>query len=501
MGVNWSKLKGRDKWHERIAGRRVHSNLAHNVRELADTDRLQAGGTGLSIGPEHQGRCRTHGHDPTGLGRWAWTRIQGTSDYNTSLFSAYIPCASSNPSVNTVYVQHTHHLSTTSEEPRTQFLLDLAEAIRTRQAAGDIIIVGADLNQDVRHRRIHQFFQELQMYNAILTHHAHLSPPATCHKNDSRVPVDSIWCSIGIHPVVAGFLKYGDATPSDHRLTWVDFAITDIIGHRSAPFRPHVSGLRASDLRDIGRYNHCSFALLEEAKLLPSLTALAQIPKGEFGQASKTEYDRLYLVNQETRLKVRASLRHIYRGQQQWSPAWKQTLQRKQLWTRVVAYRKRHRTGKQVSLTQIRRLMKATNTMDALNHDENESVSRLKQAHSAHASSLKHDRQLREAYLTTQDEAKAEANGTTLEAEQKRRRTTESQREQGRKPAAVKQTRKEPVIKLISTVNGIASTWEEKDDLERVSIQENQSRFSQREGPPECDEKRDISAVGHCYSS
>jgi hypothetical protein len=63
--------------------------------------------------------------------------------------------------------------------------------------------------------------------------------------------------------------------------------------------------------------------------------------------------------------------------------------------------------------------MKATNTMDALTHDENESVSRLKQAHSAHASSLKHDRQLRDAYLTTQDEAKAEANGTTLEAEQK----------------------------------------------------------------------------------
>jgi hypothetical protein len=237
------------------------------------------------------------------------------------------------------------------------------------------------------------------MHNAIFKRHAHLSPPATCHKNDSRVPIDSFWCSVGIHPVAAGFLKYGDATPSDHRLTWADFAITNIIGHWAAPFRPHVLGLRASDPRDVGRYNHRSFALLKEAKLLPSLTALAQIPKGEFGQASKTEYDRLYLVNQETRLlKVRASLCHIYQGQQQWSPAWKQTLRRKQLWTRVVAYRKRHRTGKKVSLTQIRRLMKATNTMDALYHDENESVSRLKQAHSARATSLKHNRPLRDAY-------------------------------------------------------------------------------------------------------
>jgi hypothetical protein len=175
MGINWSKLKGRDKWHERLAGRRVHSNLAHNVREVDDTDRLQAGGTGLCIGAEHQGRCRTHGQDPTGLGRWAWTRIQGTSDYNTSLFSAYRPCASSNPGIGTVYSQHIRHLlSSTSEETRTQFLLDLVDAIHARQAAGDIIILGVDLNQDVRHRQIRHFFQELQMHNAILTRHVHL---------------------------------------------------------------------------------------------------------------------------------------------------------------------------------------------------------------------------------------------------------------------------------------------------------------------------------------
>jgi hypothetical protein len=68
--------------------------------------------------------------------------------------------------------------------------------------------------------------------------------------------------------------------------------------------------------------------------------------------------------------------------------------------------------------------------------------------------------------------------------EQKRRCTTEYQREQGRKLAAVIQTRKEPVIKLIPTENGIASTWEVKDDLERVSIQENQSLFSQTSATP-----------------
>jgi hypothetical protein len=142
-----------------------------------------------------------------------WTHIHGTSDYNTSLFSAYQPCDSSTPGVNTVLAQHTIHLPAGSKEPREQFLLDLADAIRTRQDVGDIIMLGADLSQEVWHRHIHQYFLDLQMHNAITTRHPRLSPPATSHKNDSCIPINGIWCSIGIQPTAAGFFHYGDATP------------------------------------------------------------------------------------------------------------------------------------------------------------------------------------------------------------------------------------------------------------------------------------------------
>jgi hypothetical protein len=60
-----------------------------------NADRLQAGGTAIVIAPSLQNRCSDKGHDLTGLGRWVWTRIQGTSDFNTSIFSAYRPCVSS----------------------------------------------------------------------------------------------------------------------------------------------------------------------------------------------------------------------------------------------------------------------------------------------------------------------------------------------------------------------------------------------------------------------
>jgi hypothetical protein len=108
----------------------VHSNFAHNICELKDTDPLHPGGTAIVIAPSLQSRCNNKGHDPTGLGQWAWTRIQGTSDYNTSVFSAYRPCVSSSAGVNTVHAQHEQHLGAGSKPPRTQFLLDLAEAIQ-----------------------------------------------------------------------------------------------------------------------------------------------------------------------------------------------------------------------------------------------------------------------------------------------------------------------------------------------------------------------------------
>jgi hypothetical protein len=191
-------MKGCDQWHERTGAARVHSNFAHNTWELDDTDTLQPRGTAIVVAPSLQGRCSAKGQDPTGLGRWVWTRIQGATDYNTSIFSAYRPSLSSSAGVHTVSAQHDRHLGAHSKAPRTQFLLDLADDIRSRQEHGDHIILGIDINEDVRSRPIRQWAKELNLQNAIFIRHSHLSPPATCHRNDNRVPIDGVFNSIGI---------------------------------------------------------------------------------------------------------------------------------------------------------------------------------------------------------------------------------------------------------------------------------------------------------------
>jgi hypothetical protein len=236
------------------------------------------------------------------------------------MFSAYRPCLPSGSGVNTVYAQHACHLGTSCKDPRSQLLIDLAEAIKACQEPGDIIILGMDINQDVTSRQIHQFFRELHLRNAITIHHPQSSPPATCHRNEHRVQIDGLYCSIDTVPVATGFLQFGEGTPSDHRAMWADFRKADIIGARAAVFRPAVIGLHALDPRDVHRYNTRSFARLTKAKVITDLTALSKVPPAEFTPKHQQEYNRLQQVNRDIRLEVRQSVRHVYRGAQQFSP-------------------------------------------------------------------------------------------------------------------------------------------------------------------------------------
>jgi glucose dehydrogenase len=102
--------------------------------------------------------------------------------------------------------------------------------------------------------------------------------------------------------------------------------------------------------------------------------------------------------------------------------------------------------------------------------DEHEAVANLKIAHAGHVANIQNDKDIRESYLQSKDQAKANANGTTIAVEQSKRWTTKKQRQQGRRLAALKQSTKELVVKLHLTVKGVTTTWEEKGDLERVSV-------------------------------
>jgi hypothetical protein len=498
LGLYWPKVPDQDQWHDRITGR-FHSSLGYNRTEPHNSNVLLPGGVGVVTGPRLSPACVDKGADDTGLGRWSWTRLRGIHNQHTTIISAYRPCvpSMSTPGETTVHEQHSRYFGAESAGPRSLFLRDLATFVVKQQEKGDIIIIGMDVNEDVRSRHLKAYFDKIYMHEAILSSHPRLSPPATCIKNESRTPIDSIWCSKGIRPIAAGFLRFGQATPSDHRAVWADFLKSDLMGAAMSEFRPSVSSLRSDDPRDRTKYNQRSYKLLEAQKVPARLGHLAAIEEDPTPQEI-AEYNSLLALNTEIRMDVKATLRHIFRGEQHWSPEWKASRLRLQLWGRVVAYRSRHITGKKVSLTQIRRLMHQTKIRDALNNSLIDSHIKLQAAKREHRDICKSAWTLRESHLDDLDAAKAQANGTSIPIEEKKRKTVERQRISGRNLRRIKKTTKTPVTKVFSTNDDSVRTEHvTKSEIEGAFVDENLSRFSQTNATPPMDDWI-TDRVGYC---
>jgi len=63
--------------------------------------------------------------------------------------------------------------------PWQAFLGDLREFISQCQALGDAILLLADMNGDICHHLLVEFFQGCQLHELILSKFPYLSPPAT----------------------------------------------------------------------------------------------------------------------------------------------------------------------------------------------------------------------------------------------------------------------------------------------------------------------------------
>ena len=58
---------------------------------------------------------------------------------------------------------------------------------------GDNVILGIDINKDVRTGKLAKRLKELGLINLMLSTHPSESPPATFNRNNTQIPVDAIW--------------------------------------------------------------------------------------------------------------------------------------------------------------------------------------------------------------------------------------------------------------------------------------------------------------------
>jgi hypothetical protein len=111
VGLCWSLLSMENQWFERTFGkfRAMRACFAYNKTELGITKRLQTGGVGIVATDDVVHRIVEQGRDTTGLGRWAWIKLQGRQGTTIRIVTVYRPCDSTGP--ETANQQHQRYLT------------------------------------------------------------------------------------------------------------------------------------------------------------------------------------------------------------------------------------------------------------------------------------------------------------------------------------------------------------------------------------------------------
>ncbi len=213
---------------------RVHT--AYNRHDVKRS-RRQWGGTALvGIGPTTKW-CNGKGEDPTGLGRWCWTRYQGQGGMYLRVVSVYRPVYRSNndDKQGSVCAQHIQYFNSVNDtrDPRQALLDDLSSEITSWQLQGDQIVVMGDFNEDILGRRINNFFDKLEMHNLIFDRHSPADMPPTYSRSQTH-PVDGIWGTANIVATKCGYMELGEL-PGDHRPLWVDISFQSAFNHNLDP--------------------------------------------------------------------------------------------------------------------------------------------------------------------------------------------------------------------------------------------------------------------------
>ena len=219
------------------------------------------------------------------------------------------------------------------------------------------------------------------------------------------------------------------------------FGSNDKVRHNGTQLQPN-------DPRDVAKYAAQASKLLQQEQCYERMTRLQTIPVKNFKQQYQQQYDSTLTQITSIRKHMKSNLRHVFRREVMWSPRYKQVRSEKRLWLQLTKYRSRAKTGKNISLTTIRRLMRQTELRKALQCTKDEIEDNFSKACKKFREVHKEAASLHQTYRLSLDKVLAYKNGTTEEIERKSRIRIEQQRDMGRAVRRVKRKIFQPVTKL-----------------------------------------------------
>ena len=271
LGLHWSNLSKSKQWRTRVDKylnpKCTKTRCSHNVHDTTGT-RIQAGGTGILSHDKISHFAMGTGCDKAKLGRWTWARYRGKNGMVLRVVSVYRPCDSSGGE-RTAWSQHKAYFNDNNDDrdPRDAFLEDLKTEIQEWTQVGDQIIVGGDLNDEIRGPSIKAYFEDLGMHNLIFQKHDETLAPTTFFRNKKGKVMDGMWGTANISAVKCGYLEPCDF-PGDHSAIWVDISYNCALGHNPPlPSNPDANRLQLDQPKTVKKYTQAYKAEVQKHSL------------------------------------------------------------------------------------------------------------------------------------------------------------------------------------------------------------------------------------------
>ena len=144
----------------------------------------------------------------------------------------------------------------------------------------------------------------------------------------------------------------------------MDFSKEQLL-RRTKEDQPEIDKLTLADPRIIERYNDRSWKKICTQELNKQIKELERINEADFTAQHQESYDSLVKEITKIRKQVKSGLRHIYRGNIQWSPQLAEALLNLKTWQYIVRFKTRP-MGSKIKQSYISRLTKLNRTPQVL---------------------------------------------------------------------------------------------------------------------------------------
>ena len=484
INVNWNKCNNKNRFSERIrnpAWEFARYSVAFNKHDKKY--RHQYGGC-ISLGVEQvTHRISGSGADERGLGRWSWLLLKGKDKVLVRVVTVYQPNLNKlSTQCGSVYSQQRAQLLQNNIDkcPLEIFRSDLIQQLKTWIKMKNKIIIMIDANEDVRKGPLSKAFENLGLISAIRTKHGEFCP-ATQHKGSD--PIDDIFISPGIKVKKSGFLPFGDG-PGDHRAVYADLCQQSLFGgefhkiHR-LPARRLIS----TNERVVEKFNQLFNNKLKEHNVHQRMEILRLRSHRLFTEDDAVEYEKLDNIQQNAYVYAEKRCRKLKAGEVCYEP---KKIQHYGILIRLSTLIIRKQCECKVSTRLIERLAKKTNTKDPFSMSVDEAKELRKVARKEYMRNKPNSRELRSRWLGRLADSISKKYGEDKAKILRRIRQREDLRDAHRK---IKWARNKGVSTgtdrvTITDDDGQTREITEKEDIERILMGTNKSKFTQANDTP-----------------